>query len=269
MAEQNGRRFAVVTGASSGIGYELARVFAQEGFDLVVAAENPEIHQAAQNIGGGTRVEAVQADLSTYDGVEKLWRAVQQSGRALDAAAINAGVGVGGDFATQTDLQSELKLIDLNVKSTVHLAKRVAEAMAQRGEGRILFTSSVASTMPTPYQAVYGASKAFVQSFAQSLRHELQDRGVSVTALMPGATDTDFFRRADMEDTKIGTEGLKENDPADVARQGFDAMMKGEDRVFSASMKTKMEGEMARFMPESVKAKMHEKQAEPGSAYKK
>lgn len=267
MAEQNGRRFAVVTGASSGIGYELARVFAQEGFDLLIAAENPEIHQAAQQIG--TDVEAVQADLSKYEGVEKLWQAIQETGRALDAVAINAGIGVGGDFATDTDLRTELQLVDLNCRSTVHLAKRVAEAMVRQGSGRILFTSSIASTMPTPYEAVYGASKAFVQSFSQSLRHELKDRGVSVTALMPGATDTNFFHRAGMDDTEVGTEGKHENDPADVARQGYDALMKGEDRVFSASMKTKAQGEMARFMPESVKAKMHEKKAEPGSAYKK
>ncbi len=269
MADQKGTRFAVVTGASSGIGYELARVFAAEGYDLLIAAENAGIAGAARQIeASGGSVQAVQADLSKYEGVEKLWQAVQQTGRPVDAIAINAGVGVSGDFAQDTNLEAELQLIDLNVKSTVHLAKRVLQDMVPRGQGRILFTSSMASTMPTPYLAVYGASKAFVQSFSQSLRNELKDTGVTVTALMPGATDTDFFRRADMEDTKLGSEGKLENDPADVARQGYDAMMKGEDRIFAASTMTKVQGEMARFIPESVKAEMHRKQTEPGSAKK-
>ncbi len=269
MAESNGKRFAVVTGASSGIGYELAKVFSQEGFDLLINAENPEIEQAAQTLRSpGTSVEAVQADLSKYEGVEKLWQAVKQTGRPVDAIAINAGVGTGGAFAGDTELQTELQMIDLNVKSTVHLAKRVLEDMVPRGEGKILFTSSIASIMPTPYQAVYGATKAFIQSFSESLRSELKDSGVTVTALQPGATDTDFFRRANMEDTKVGSEGKHENDPADVARQGYDALMKGEDRVVAASFKTKLQGEAARFMPESVKAEMHRKQAEPGSAKK-
>jgi short-subunit dehydrogenase len=269
MAEITSRRFAVVTGASSGIGYELAKVFAQEGFDLLINAEDDRLEAAVQDLrSSGAKVQHVRADLSKYEGVEQLWQAIQQAGRPIDAIAINAGVGAGGEFARDTDLEAELQMIDLNVKSSVHLAKRVLPDMLSRGEGRILFTSSIASVMPTPYQAVYGATKAFVQSFSQSLRNELKDTGVTVTALMPGATDTDFFRRADMEDTQIGTEGKRENDPADVARQGFDAMMKGEDRVVAASLKTKLEGETARFMPESVKAEMHRKQAEPGSAKK-
>jgi short-subunit dehydrogenase len=206
--------------------------------------------------------------LRNYEGVEQLWSAIEQTGRELDALAINAGVGAGGEFARDTELQEELDMIDLNVKSTVHLAKRILPKMLARGEGRVLFTSSIASTMPTPFQAVYGATKAFVQSFSQSLRDELKDSKVTITALMPGATDTDFFRRAGMEDTEIGTKGKEENDPADVARQGYEAMMKGEDKVVSASIKTKLQGHAARFMPESVKAEMHRKQAEPGSAKK-
>lgn len=269
MAEVTNRRFAVVTGASSGIGLELARVFAQEGFDLIINAENAEIENTAQALRqAGAEVEAVQADLREYEGVEQLWNAVERSGRRLDAAAINAGVGVGKAFV-DSDLDAELKLIDLNVKSTVHLAKRVLQKMLSQGEGRVLFTSSIASVMPTPFSAVYGASKAFVQSLSQSLRNELKDTNVTVTALMPGATDTDFFRRAGEEDTAIGTEGKHENDPADVARQGYEAMMKGEDKVVAASLKTKLEGNLSRFLPESVKAEMHRKQAEPGSARKK
>lgn len=152
----------------------------------MINAENPGIEEAAQRLrSSGASVQAVQADLRKYDGVEKLWQAVKQTGRPVDAIAINAGVGTGGEFAQDTELQTELEMIDLNVKSTVHLAKRVSADMVSRGEGRILFTSSIASIMPTPFQAVYGATKAFVQSFSESLRSELKDSGATVTALQP------------------------------------------------------------------------------------
>ena len=263
--ESNHRLFAVVTGASSGIGYELARVFAKNGYDLLVTSGSDGAEEAALDFGSlGTEVQSVQADLATYEGVEKLWQAIQATGRPIDAIAINAGVGVGGKFA-ETDLQQELNLIQLNVTSTVHLAKYVVRDMLARGSGRILFTSSIAGTMPTPLEAVYGASKAFGLSFSQSLRHELKDSGITVTALQPGPTDTNFFHRAGMDDTKVGSEGKYTNDPAEVAQQGYDALMAGEDHVFSSSMKTKVQGELGKFMPESVKAKMHEKQAEPKS----
>jgi uncharacterized protein len=219
MRENNGR-FAVVTGASSGIGYELARVFAKNGYDLLVTAEN-DLSEAVREFESlGTGVSSVQADLAKYEGVEKLWAAIQSTGRQVDAIAINAGVGVGGSFL-ETDLQQELNLIELNVTSTVHLAKRIVQDMAPRRSGRILFTSSIAGTMPTPLEAVYGASKAFVLSFSQSLRHELKDLGITVTALQPGPTDTNFFHRAGMDNTKVGSEGKYTNNPAEVAEQGF------------------------------------------------
>jgi uncharacterized protein len=155
----------------------------------------------------GAQVTTVQADLAQHDEVEKLWNAIQAMGRPLDAIAINAGVGVGGGTFAETDLQAELNLIQLNVTSTVHLAKRVVRDMLSRSAGRILFTSSIAGNMPTPYEAVYGASKAFVQSFSQTLRHELKDSGITVTALQPGPTDTNFFHRAGMDDTKLAQKG--------------------------------------------------------------
>lgn len=171
---------------------------------------------------------------------------------------------MGGDFATETDLAQELKLVDLNVRSTVHLAKRMVADMVSRGGGKILFTSSIASTMPGSYQAVYNASKSFVQSFALALRNELKDTGVTVTSLMPGPTETEFFERADMLDTKVGAD--QKDDPADVARDGFEALMAGKERVVSHSLKTKVQGRASRLMPDSVKAEMHRKMAEPGSA---
>lgn len=255
-------KFAVVTGASSGIGLSLARVLAKNGFDLLITAENPELERAARELPVfGGRVLTVRADLTKYDDVERLWEAVQESGRVLDVAAINAGVGVGGKFA-ETDLEKELNLIQLNVTSTVHLAKRVVRDMLARRSGRILFTSSIAGTTPTPLEAVYGASKAFILSFAKSLRYELQDKGITVTALQPGPTDTEFFHRAGMDDTKVGREGKYDSDPDEVAEQAYEALMADEDHVYAASMKVKAEGELGKFIPESLKAKMHEKQAE-------
>jgi short-subunit dehydrogenase len=263
--DSSSRSLALVTGASSGIGLELAKQFAENDFDLVIAAEDADIATAAEELRGmGASVEAVQVDLATPDGVEELHRRVGATGRPLDAAALNAGIGAGGAFATDTALEDELRLIDLNVRSTVHLAKYVVGEMVARGEGRVLFTSSIASTMPGTYHAVYNASKSFVQSFALALRKELEDTGVTVTSLMPGPTDTEFFERADMLDTKVGA-GDKD-DPADVARDGFEALMAGDERVVSASLSTKLQGRAGRFMPDSAKAAMHRRMAEPGSA---
>lgn len=254
---------AVVTGASSGIGFELARQFAEHGYDLIIAAEDDAINTAAARLANGSTVQAMQVDLATEDGVERLYEFIRQHSSPVDAIALNAGIGMGGDFATETDLNQELRLVDLNVRSTVHLAKRVVFDMVSRGDGKVLFTSSIASTMPGSYQAVYNASKSFVQSFALALRNELKDTGVTVTALMPGPTDTEFFERADMLDTKVGS-GEKD-DPADVARDGFEALMAGKERVVSHSLKTKVQGRASRLIPDSAKAQMHRQMAEPGS----
>ncbi len=259
------RPLAAVTGASSGIGYELARQFAQHGFDLVVCAEDAGIHVAAQTFEtDGARVRSVQLDLRRHEDVEQLYSEIRQQGE-LEALAINAGVGVLGDFARETDLREELDMIQLNVVSTVHLAKLATTDMVRRGRGKILITASVAGTMPAPLNAVYGATKAFDLSFAASLRHELEDTGVSVTALLPGPTDTEFFEREGGADTKAA-ELAEKNDPADVARQGFEALMSGKDRVYGAtSLATKLQGMTARFTPESVKAAQYQKMAEHGS----
>jgi len=257
------RPLALVTGASSGIGLELARQFAENGFDLVITAEDAGLPAAAERLrDDGARVTAVRVDLAKPGGVDELYATVRAAGRPLAAAALNAGVGAGGAFATDTDLRDELRLVDLNVRSTVQLAKYVVRDMVARDEGRILFTSSIASTMPGAFQAVYNASKSFVQSFALALREELKDTGVTITSLMPGPTDTEFFARADMLDTRVGA-GPKD-DPADVARQGFEALMDDDERVLAASAKTKLQGHASRVLPDSVKAKMHRTMAEPG-----
>jgi uncharacterized protein len=260
------RPFAVVTGASSGIGFELARQCIENNFDLLICAEDEGIHQAATHLGAaGAAVEAVRCDLATFEGCEKLVDAVNAHGRPLDALLLNAGVGVGGAFI-QTELEDELRMIALNASAVVHLAKRLVPRMVNRGQGRVLITASVASTSPAPFLAVYGATKAFDLSFAEALRHELKGTGVTVTALQPGATDTEFFERADMENTKVAQRG--KDDPADVAKKGFEAMMAGKDKVIAASLKSKLEGIAGEVLPEPVKAKMQAGQTKPGSGEK-
>jgi len=264
--ENSSGQFAVVTGASSGIGLELAKLFAQNGYDLVIVAEDEGIESAADQLRSlGPMVESVQADLATEDGVEELWERIEEMGRPVDAIAINAGVGVGGPFL-ETDLEEEINLINLNVTGAVHLAKHVVQHMAERGEGKILFTSSIAAEMPAPFEAVYGASKAFLLSFSEALRNELKDTNITVTALQPGPTDTNFFDRACMQDTKVGAD--KKDDPADVARDGFEALMAGKDHVVAGSFKNKVQSTMAQVTPDKVTAEMHRKLSEPGSARK-
>jgi len=258
------RPLAVITGASSGIGLELAKQFAAAKHDLIVVAEDVMLKPVAEGLSrGGVLVEEVTVDLATDDGVDEVWRRIAALGRPVDALVLNAGVGEGGAFVADTDLDAEMHVIDLNVRGTVRLAKHVLPTMAARGQGRVMFTSSIASTQPGTFHAVYNASKAFVQSFAVAIREELRETGVTVTALMPGPTDTEFFERAGMEDTRVA-QGPKD-DPAQVAEQGFKAMMAGEEQVVAGSLTTKLMGRSGRFLPDGLKAKAHAKLAEPGS----
>jgi uncharacterized protein len=245
-------RTALVTGASSGIGLELAREFAEHGYDLVVAAEDAAIHDVPNRLAEyGTAVQPVQVDLRSPDGVQYLYQSAIEGGRVLAAAALNAGIGR-GDMFLKTELADDMSIVDLNVRSTVHLAKLVLRDMANRNEGKVLFTSSVASMMPGSYQTVYNASKSFIQSFAQALNDELRDSAITVTALMPGPTETNFFRRAKMNETPVGK--MSKDDPAQVARQGFEALMRGDQKVVGGSISSKMLGTVTRILPDSVKA---------------
>jgi short-subunit dehydrogenase len=264
MGTQTNRKFAVVTGASAGIGFELAKQCIEHNFDVLVCAEDTGITEAAQRLeANGSIVQPVRADLATPAGVEELFRAIQSMQRPVDALLLNAGVGVGGAFL-ETELEREFRMIALNCNHTVHLAKLVLPLMVKRGEGRVLITGSVVSTAPNPFQAVYGATKAFVMSFGEALRYELKDTGVTVTVLQPGATETDFFERADLMDTKVGQ--AEKDDPALVAKNGFAAMMDGKSSVLGGGFKSKVEGLMNEILPETVKAAQTGKQTEPGSA---
>jgi uncharacterized protein len=253
--------FAVVTGASTGIGYELARVCAQHGYELLVAANEPRIADAARalsHIGG--RVDAIETDLATRAGVDGL--IARMGGRPVDALLANAGVGLGKAFLDQ-DVDAIQRVVDTNVSGTLYLIHRVGNAMRTRGSGRILITGSIAGFMPGTYQAVYNGTKALLDSFSFALRAELRDTGVTVTCLMPGATETEFFERADMLDTKVG-QGRKD-DPADVARIGFDAMIRGDGDVVSGWM-NKLRSAVASVTPSGMLAEQHRKMAAPGSA---
>ncbi len=257
------RPLAVVTGASTGIGYELARQCAENGFDLLIAADEPGIVEAAQGLRqSGGQVESVQADLATQEGVDKLYEAIQGLARPVDALLANAGRGLGHGFLDQ-NWEDAYRVIQLNVTGTLYLIHKVGNQMRARGQGRILITGSIAGLMPGSFQAVYNGTKAFLDSFSFALRNELKDTGVSVTCLMPGPTDTEFFERADMMDTKVGQQ--KKDDPADVAKTGFQAMMKGEGDVV-AGLKNKLQAAVAAVTPQSALAEMHRGMAEPGSA---
>ena len=261
MSKQNSGKYAVVTGASSGIGRQLAQQCAEDGFDLLIAADESEIHDAARELSAlGTNVEAIEVDLGTTQGVDALCAATK--GRPIDALLANAGRGLGKGFLEQS--WSEItQVVNTNVVGTIYLVHKVAPAMRDRRQGRILFTGSIAGFIPGSFQAVYNGTKAFVDSFSFALRNELKDTGVTVTVLMPGATETKFFERAHMLDTKVGTD--KKDDPADVAKVGYQAMMSGEGDVV-AGLKNKIQAVVANVTPSSVLAEQHRKMAEPGSA---
>jgi short-subunit dehydrogenase len=251
----------MISGASTGIGYELAKCCASEGYDLIIAADEPEIHIAADKLREHSiTVDAVEADLATEAGVEQL--CATAGGRTVDALLANAGRGLGHAFLDQ-DFHDIRRVIDTNVTGTLYLIHKVGRAMRNRGSGRILITGSIAGLMPGTYQAVYNGTKALLDSFAIALRAELKDSGVTVTCLMPGPTETEFFERAGLLDTKVGVE--KKQPAEEVARIGFDAMMRGEADVV-AGFKNKLQAALSHIVPDETLAEQHRKMAEPGSA---
>lgn len=243
--QAGGRKpLAVVTGVTGGIGYELAKQFAEHGFDLLVTGRSDSIFAAAESLAkSGAKVEALQVDLVRYDEVEKLYAWIKSHG-PVEALALNAGVGLGGDFLRDTTLEENLDMIALNVTAVVHLAKRVGEDMVRQKRGKILITASTAAVIPVPFLSVYAGSKAFVHTFAISLGSELKGSGVTVTSLMPGPTETGWFSRAEMDESKLGR--MKRDDPAQVARQGFNALMAGRAYVIAGSFLNRLQVRLAK-----------------------
>lgn len=254
-------RLAIVTGASTGIGFELAHIAAKAGYDLIVAADEPLIDAAADDFrASGVNVTSVEADLSTLDGVDRLLDAAD--GRRIDLVCANAGTGLGGAFLDQ-DVAAWRRTIDTNVTGTLYLLQRVLKDMVARGQGKVLVTGSIAGYVPGAFNAVYNGTKALIDNVTEALRNELKDvAGVTLTTLMPGATDTEFFARADMLDTAVGQ--AKKDDPAKVARDGWDALMAGKGHIVSG-LHNKAQVLAAGVVPQSVLANQHRKIAEPGS----
>jgi short-subunit dehydrogenase len=255
---------AMITGASTGIGLELARCAAHAGYDLAIGADEPEIEEAARSLRAlGVDVIAIEANLATREGVDRLCDVV--GARPVEVLMANAGRGLGHAFLDQ-DFGDVQFVVDTNVTGTLYILQRIGRDMRVRGRGRILITGSIAGFMPGTYQAVYNGTKAFLDSFAFALRHELSDSGVTVTCLMPGATETDFFERADMLDTRVGRS--EKDDPADVARQGFEAMMRGDGEVVTG-WQNKLRAAIAHVTPSDLLAEMHRRMAEPGAGHRK
>lgn len=256
------RKLAIVTGASSGIGLEIAKLAAQDGFDLIVAADTPFVEAGPALREFGVNVQEVEADLATKQGVDQLLSVVGE--RPLDVLVANAGHGLGHSFLEQSPDEWQ-HIINTNVTGTLLLIQPIVQRMVERGDGKVLITGSVAGHMAGAFQAVYNGSKAFIDSFAAALNEEIKDSGVTVTCLKPGATETAFFHRAELDDTKVGQ--AKKDDPADVAKTGWEAMKKGEAAVIHG-FKNKLEVAAADVMTDAQTAKLHRAQAEPGSGNK-
>lgn len=248
-------KFAIITGASTGIGLELAKLAAADGYELLLAADTPF------DAGVPAGAETLDVDLSTFDGVDEL---IARAGdRQVDLLCANAGHGLGHAFLDQ-DPADWKHVVDTNVVGTIYLLQRVLPAMVARNDGKVLVTGSIAGYIPGSYQAVYNATKSFVDMFMEALRNELKDAdGVTLSTLMPGPVDTEFFARGDMEDTKVGADPHK-SDPADVAKDGWNAVMGGKSSIFSG-WKTKIQGVMANVTPGAVLAQQHSNMAKPGS----
>lgn len=255
-------KFAIITGASTGIGFELAHLAAQDGYDLLVVADEPLIDASATDFRRhGVEVKSLEADLSTVEGVDQLLAATD--GRTIDLLCANAGKGLGHDFLEQ-EVAEWRRVVDTNITGTLYLLHKVLKVMVARNEGKVLITGSIAGFIPGSFQAVYNGSKAFIDSFADALRNEIKEMsGVTVTTLMPGPTETEFFDRADMLDTSVGSQ--KKDDPHKVARDGWDALMAGKERIVSG-WKNKLQAAAAHVTPASILAERHRAMAEPGSA---
>ncbi|WP_353129834.1 SDR family NAD(P)-dependent oxidoreductase [Parapedobacter pyrenivorans] len=257
------KKFALVTGGTSGIGLELAKLLGADGYNLVIIArDKQELDQVSSELTTQYPIEVltIQKDLSDNEAPHEIFEALKAKGITIDILINNAGQGVYGEFM-DTDLERELAIIRLNINACIMLTKFFLKDMIAFNTGRILNVSSIAGKVPGPYQAVYHGTKAFVHFFSEAVRNELRKTNVTITSLLPGATDTDFFNKADMEAAKIVQEGDLAN-PADVAKDGYDAMMAGKDMVVSG-FKNKVQIAMSNVTPDSKATDNMRKQQEP------
>lgn len=261
MKEQ--KNYALVTGGTSGIGYELVKLLAADGYNLIIVARHEnDLIRIANEIKENFSVDVVSIakDLFNPENAFDLYNQVKTKNLRVDILINDAGQGVYGEFK-DTDVRRELNIINLNISSLVVLTKLFLKDMLAHDQGRIMNLSSIASKIPGPWQSVYHGTKAFVQSFTEAVRSEVKETNVTLTALLPGATDTDFFNKADMEQSKIVQEG-KLDDPVTVAKDGYEAMMKGDDKVISG-WKNKMQVTMANMTSDRTAADKMKKQQAP------
>ena len=259
---ENNGKYALVTGPTSGIGYELAKLLAADGYNLILVSRNAdELQNKASELAQqyGIDAQVIAKDLFDKRGAFEVYDEVKAKGISLSILINNAGQGLYGLFE-DTSLERELDIIQLNISSLVVLTKLFLKEMVEQGDGKILNLASVASKLPGPWQSVYHGTKAFVLSFSEAIRAEVQDKGVTITALMPGVTDTDFFNKANMENSKA-VQGERA-DPADVAKDGYEALMRGDDKVISG-FSNKVQVNMSNVIPDSSVAETMFKKQEP------
>jgi short-subunit dehydrogenase len=256
--------YALITGATSGIGYELAKLFAADGYDIIAVARTEEdLNKVADELvtNYGVQVQVIAKDLFGENAASELYEQVKNSGWQVEALVNDAGQGVYGLF-TESDIDAQMSIIHLNIVSLTKLTYHFLQDMKARNSGKILQLGSVVSELPAPYQAVYGGTKAYVLSFTEALISELKDTDITITALQPGATDTDFFNKAGAQDSKIVADKSKLSDPANVAKDGYKALMGGDDKIVSG-MKNKAQVAMSNVMPDTMLADQMKKQSEP------
>src|SRR4051812_13821039 len=264
---ENNKRYALVTGASSGIGYELAKLFGEDGYNLVLVARTKEdLDQVASGFSQyGVDVVTIAKDLFQPNAAFELYDEVKAKNLTVDVLVNDAGQGQFGLFV-EADIRRLLDIIQLNISSLTVLTQLFLKDMVARNEGKILQLASIASELPGPWQAVYHATKAYVLSFTEALVNELKDSAVSMTALQPGATDTDFFNKAEMQESKILDTKL--SDPAKVAKDGYHALMKGDDKIVSG-FKNKAMVSMSNVMPDTMVAEQMNQMQKPKEEEKK
>ena len=261
----NASKYALITGATSGIGKELARLFAKDQYNLIIVARyQQELDETAQELKqNNIDVITIAKDLFNRDEVFSLCDEIKQTGIQVDVLVNDAGQGVYGQFK-DNDIDRELKIIDLNIGALTILTKHFLQEMVSRNNGKILNVASVASTTPGPWQAVYHATKAYVLSLTEAIREEVKDTEITITALLPGVTDTDFFKKADMLDSKAIQDKAAMANPADVAKDGYEALMAGTDKVVSG-FKNKVQVAMGNMTPDSTLAHLVNEQQKPVS----
>jgi short-subunit dehydrogenase len=260
---ENNKKWALVTGGTSGIGKELARLLATDCYNLIIVARDEQELDHTKNELQTSRIEiiTIAKDLSKMDEAKALCDEVTAKNIEVEVLVNDAGQGVYGLFK-DNDLERELDIIHLNICTTVILTKHFVRQMAQRGSGRVLNLGSVAGKLPGPWQAVYHATKAFILSFTTAIREEMKDSGVTFTTLMPGVTDTDFPNKAGMTESKIVQDKEAMADPAEVAADGYEALINGEDRVISG-FKNKIQVASANMVPDSTVAHAVYEQQKP------